>query len=217
MKLIIQPQLVGVPHDSDEEHPGQESIDVNGDWHAAALFLTAGAIAGNVTVSGIDLFENAPQKRILEALQDLGAVLSIRANFVRARKGASNAFQFELLEPSIALPTILLAGAAYGQSVIQGLSILKADANWSNRKAILSQLGFTFKEQDDLLVISAGAYELEELTIATADETLVQAVILRLLAGNKSVALNISGEWTQQLDAFLNLLNQLLLREIKCT
>jgi hypothetical protein len=150
-------------------------------------------------------------------LQDLGAVLSIRANFVRARKGASNAFQFELLEPSIALPTILLAGAAYGQSVIQGLSILKADANWSNRKAILSQLGFTFKEQDDLLVISAGAYELEELTIATADETLVQAVILRLLAGNKSVALNISGEWTQQLDAFLNLLNQLLLQEIKCT
>jgi hypothetical protein len=97
------------------------------------------------------------------------------------------------------------------------LSILKADANWSNRKAILSQLGFTFKEQDDLLVISAGAYELEELTIATADETLVQAVILRLLAGNKSVALNISGEWTQQLDAFLNLLNQLLLQEIKCT
>lgn len=216
MKLIIYPQSIGATNQLEEEHLGQESIDVAGDWQLAALFWAAGAIAGNVTVSGIDLFEDAPQKRIFEALQDSGAVLSIRANFVRVKKAALSAFQFDLQgQSAIALPAILLAGAASGQSVLQGLSGLMAEQYWHNRKIILEQLGFQFKEQDDLLIINPCLQKTDQFFITTNDVELLQTVIIQLLTSNSKVELTIEGVWHEALEAFLKKLNKQLAQPVE--
>src|SRR5690606_33451999 len=85
MTIKIYPQTIGVHQVNNEEQLGSECMNVNGDWDYALTLLVAGAIGGNITVAGLDLFEDAPQKRIFEALQDAGATLSIRSNFVRAK------------------------------------------------------------------------------------------------------------------------------------
>jgi len=56
------------------------SYTVEGDWSGAAFLLVAGAIAGNIVVKGLDVNSTQADKKILEALQDCGAMISIRDN-----------------------------------------------------------------------------------------------------------------------------------------
>jgi 3-phosphoshikimate 1-carboxyvinyltransferase len=53
---------------------------VEGDWSGAAFLLVAGAVAGNITVKGLDVFSTQADKAILQALQFCGAVMSIQTN-----------------------------------------------------------------------------------------------------------------------------------------
>src|SRR5882757_1456079 len=51
---------------------------VEGDWSGGAFLLVAGAVAGKITVKGLDVDSTQADKAILQALRDSGASLSIR-------------------------------------------------------------------------------------------------------------------------------------------
>ena len=46
---------------------------VEGDWSGAAFLLVAGAIAGSITVRGLDVFSTQADKAIIDALMECGA------------------------------------------------------------------------------------------------------------------------------------------------
>jgi 3-phosphoshikimate 1-carboxyvinyltransferase len=58
---------------------------VEGDWSGAAFLLVAGAIAGPITVKGLDTFSTQADKAVLQALIDCGCQLSIQAGTDRNR------------------------------------------------------------------------------------------------------------------------------------
>jgi 3-phosphoshikimate 1-carboxyvinyltransferase len=61
-----------------ERRAGQREYTVEGDWSGGAFLLVAAAIAGPVTVCGLDEWSTQADKAILQALCDCGASVEIR-------------------------------------------------------------------------------------------------------------------------------------------
>jgi 3-phosphoshikimate 1-carboxyvinyltransferase len=132
---------------------------VEGDWSNAAFLLVAGAIAGNVTVKGLDVFTAQGDKKILEALQDCGCRLSIQAEQIEVTNQPLKAFHFDATDcPDLFPPLAVLAACCSGTSVIEGVHRLAYKE--SNRAETLQQefakLGIAIDIQDDKMIIKGG-------------------------------------------------------------
>lgn len=98
---------------------------VEGDWSGAAFLLTAGAIAGQVKVSGLDLESLQADKKILEALEKSGAIIEQNSESVKVSRNKLNAFQFDVSEcPDLAPPLVSLASHCKGTTVLNGIERL---------------------------------------------------------------------------------------------
>lgn len=132
---------------------------IEGDWSNAAFLLVAGAIAGNVTVKGLDVFTAQGDKKILEALQDCGCRLSIQAEQIEVTNQPLKAFHFDATDcPDLFPPLAVLAACCSGTSVIEGVHRLAYKE--SNRAETLQQefakLGVVIDIQDDKMIIKGG-------------------------------------------------------------
>jgi len=141
--------------------PAAETIRfaVEGDWSNAAFLLVAGAVAGDVTVTGLDVFSQQADKKILEALQDCGCRLSIQAEQIEVAHRPLKAFHFNATDcPDLFPPLVALAACCRGISVIEGVHRLRHKE--SDRALALQQeagrLGIGIKIQEDLMMIEGG-------------------------------------------------------------
>jgi len=135
---------------------------VEGDWSGAAFLLVAGAIAGEITVKGLDLFSTQADKAILKALMDSGTNISIEEKQISINSPlgvGGKAFHFNATDcPDLFPPLVALAGYCNGTSVIEGVSRLTHKE--SNRAITLQEefgkMGIAIKLQDDLMMITGG-------------------------------------------------------------
>lgn len=133
---------------------------VEGDWSGAAFLLVAGAIAGQCTVYGLDVFSRQADKAILTALSEAGASLSIQEKEITVRPSSLKAFQFDATDcPDLFPPLAALAAFCKGTSVIIGVSRLahKESNRGITLKEELGKLGVKITLQDDLMVVEGGA------------------------------------------------------------
>ena len=133
---------------------------VEGDWSGAAFLLVAGAIAGNITVHGLDVFSTQADKAILNAIRDAGAGLSIYTDHIELQPLPLKAFHFNATDcPDLFPPLVALASFCEGSSVIEGVSRLAHKE--SNRALTLQEefgkMGVEIKLQDDLMIIHSPA------------------------------------------------------------
>lgn len=133
---------------------------VEGDWSGAAFLLVAGAIAGSVTVTGLDVFSSQADKAILQALMDCGCRISIQADAIETGSAPLQPFHFDATEcPDLFPPLVALAAFCKGRSVITGTSRLTHKE--SNRALTLQEefgkLGVAIDLQDDLMIVNGGA------------------------------------------------------------
>lgn len=147
---------------------GLKHLSVEGDWSSAAFFLVAGAIAGSVSISGLDVFTAQADKKILEALHDCGCRMSITTEEVVVQHQPLKAFHFNATDcPDLFPPLVVLAACAEGISVIEGVDRLQHKE--SNRALTLQEqmgkMGVSITIQDDYMVIKGGA----KITAATVD------------------------------------------------
>ncbi|MFZ1528028.1 MAG: 3-phosphoshikimate 1-carboxyvinyltransferase [Ferruginibacter sp.] len=131
---------------------------VEGDWSGAAFLLVSGAVAGDVSVTGLDVFSAQADKAVLHALMDAGAIMSITAEKITVRKNHLKAFHFDAGDcPDLFPPLVALAAYCDGTSVIEGAGRLLHKE--SNRALTLQEefgkLGVKIKLQDDLMIIEA--------------------------------------------------------------
>jgi 3-phosphoshikimate 1-carboxyvinyltransferase len=68
---------------------------VEGDWSGGAFLLVAGAIAGPITVHGLDILSTQADKAIVQALRDCGASMEIGEDRIVIGPGHLKAFHFD--------------------------------------------------------------------------------------------------------------------------
>lgn len=132
---------------------------VEGDWSGGAFLLVAGAIAGNITVKGLNVFSAQADRAVLQALMQTGAIMSIREESIAVSKNVLNPFHFNATDcPDLFPPLVALAAYCKGTSVIEGVHRLTHKE--SNRALTLQQefekLGIRIELQDDLMLIYGG-------------------------------------------------------------
>ena len=135
---------------------------VEGDWSGAAFLLVAGAIAGKITVTGLDVFSTQADKAILQALMNCGTNISIEEKQIVINEALGNngkAFHFNATDcPDLFPPLVALAAYCNGTTVIEGVSRLHHKE--SNRAITLQEefakMGIEIILQDDLMMIKGG-------------------------------------------------------------
>ncbi len=147
----------------------KESIDytVEGDWSGAAFLLVAGAIAGDISVKGLDVQSTQADKAILQALIDCGCKLSIQSEQIDVAcpplgiggSGSLQAFHFDATDcPDLFPPLVALASYCTGKTVIEGVSRLAHKE--SNRGLTLqdefAKMGVEIVLQDDIMIVNGG-------------------------------------------------------------
>lgn len=135
----------------------QEVIyQVEGDWSGASFLLVAGAISGNISVSGLDLNSTQADKAIIGALKDCGCKLEAKDDVILVSSTDLESFTFNATEcPDLFPPLVALASFCKGQTLIKGVSRLKHKE--SDRAATLQQefgkLGVKIDIKDDFMMV----------------------------------------------------------------
>ena len=161
MKVPVNNNYASFYFDGSEhtEADGPRRYTVEGDWSGGAFLLVAGAIAGNITVRGLDVYSTQADKAVLHALSSCGAGISITPEEIALRPAALQPFHFNATDcPDLFPPLVALAACCKGTTSIEGVSRLTHKE--SNRALTLQdefgKMGITIQLQDDLMLIEGG-------------------------------------------------------------
>jgi 3-phosphoshikimate 1-carboxyvinyltransferase len=106
---------------------------VEGDWSGAAFLLVAGAIAGPITVKGLQLNSTQADKAVMQALKAAGASIDLNEHsiFIGPAKDSAGmrtqlkAFEFDATDcPDLFPPLVALAAVCDGVTILHGVSRL---------------------------------------------------------------------------------------------
>lgn len=132
---------------------------VEGDWSGAAFLLVAGAIAGRVTVTGLDPGSFQADRAILGVLEASGAKVTIGGDRVSTERQELRPFTFDATDcPDLFPPLVALAAHCKGTSVIRGAGRLSHKE--SDRALSLQQefgkLGIIVETRGDTMEVHGG-------------------------------------------------------------
>lgn len=190
----------------------QISYTVEGDWSGAAFLLVAGAIAGKITVKGLDVFSAQADKAILQALQQCKAYLSITTEYIEVAPGPLQAFHFNATDcPDLFPPLVALAAYCEGTSVIEGVSRL---AHKESDRALTLQeefgkMGVAISLQDDLMIIKGGGIVKGAGVHSRHDHRIAMATAVAALKADGDTLIDEAGAIDKSYPAFYDHLKQL--------
>jgi 3-phosphoshikimate 1-carboxyvinyltransferase len=131
---------------------------IEGDWSNAAFLLVAGAIAGSITLTELNINSTQADKAILTVLESCGCSISYSQNTLTINKSnvALFNFTFDATDcPDLFPPLVALAAYCIGTTRIKGISRLTHKE--SNRANTLQQefnkMGVEIILQDDTMII----------------------------------------------------------------
>ena len=126
------------------------------DWSSASFLLVAGAIAGNISVEGLDIESAQADKAIIKALKIAGAEISFSGNKISIHANKLVGFDFDATDcPDLFPPLVALAAYCKGTTIIKGVNRLAHKE--SNRALTLKnefeKMGVTILLQNDVMVV----------------------------------------------------------------
>lgn len=136
-------------------------VAVEGDWSAAAFWLTAGAAgAKQVSCTGLD-YEHSAQgdRRIVDVLRQMGADISATANSVTARPSRLTASQIDCADIPDLVPIMAVAAStAQGTTVFDNIRRLRIKESDRVRSILelLSGAGICAYATDNTLTVTGG-------------------------------------------------------------
>ncbi|MBI5856944.1 MAG: 3-phosphoshikimate 1-carboxyvinyltransferase [Sphingobacteriales bacterium] len=138
---------------------GEGAYTVEGDWSGAAFLLVAGAIAGPITVRGLDLTSTQADKKIVDALMAANAGIAIEAKGIKVHPTQMSGFDFDATDcPDLFPPLVALAAYCDGTTTIRGASRLIHKE--SNRAMALQEefgkMGVKIELHGDTMIIHGG-------------------------------------------------------------
>lgn len=138
---------------------GTVEYSVEGDWSGGAFLLVAGAISGNIVITGLDLDSTQADKAVLDALAKAGAEMKAGAQSIHIRKSELTAFDFDATDcPDLFPPLVALAAYCKGDTMIKGVHRLTHKE--SNRAITLQEefakMNVPVLLNDDVMIIKGG-------------------------------------------------------------
>ncbi|HUR65853.1 MAG TPA: 3-phosphoshikimate 1-carboxyvinyltransferase [Chitinophagaceae bacterium] len=149
--------------------PQTINYTVEADWSGAAFLLVGGAIAGPITVRGLDLTSTQADKAIIDALMSANAGVAMEAKGVKMHPANMNAFNFDATDcPDLFPPLAALAAYCKGETMIKGVSRLTHKE--SNRAISLQEefgkMGVRIEVDNDVMIIR-GSGKLNGATVSS--------------------------------------------------
>lgn len=141
-----------------QKYASPGTVESEGDWSNSAFFLTAGAVSGKVTVTGLDVSSVQGDKQILTILKEMGAEITVEQGSITVKKGDLHGINIDARNIPDLVPIISVAAAAAndGETVITGAERLKIKES-DRLTAVyesLKALGVDISKTDDGLVIN---------------------------------------------------------------
>jgi 3-phosphoshikimate 1-carboxyvinyltransferase len=144
--------------------PGQQkylplTYEVESDWSGGSFLLVAGAINGNLKVSGLRTDSFQSDLAILKALGRAGATMKISEDKVEISKSDMEAFEFDATEsPDLFPPLVALASYCKGITKLKGASRLVHKES-DRASALLEEFGkmnIKIEINNDYLIVTGG-------------------------------------------------------------
>ncbi len=132
---------------------------VEGDWSGGAFLLVAGAIAGPITVRGLDIASTQADKAIVQALMQANAGIAIDAKEIQLHPSGLSAFEFDATDcPDLFPPLVALAAYCKGVTRIKGVSRLahKESDRGLTLQEEFGKMGVVIHLDGDLMRIEGG-------------------------------------------------------------
>jgi 3-phosphoshikimate 1-carboxyvinyltransferase len=140
---------------------------VEGDWSGAAFLLVAGAIAGPITVKGLQLNSMQADKSVMQALKAAGASIKINEDeiFIGPAKDSAEmdtqlkAFEFDATDcPDLFPPLVALAAVCDGVTTLHGVSRLahKESDRGLTLQTEFAKLGIRIELNQDTMLVYGG-------------------------------------------------------------
>ncbi|HEX8357056.1 MAG TPA: 3-phosphoshikimate 1-carboxyvinyltransferase [Segetibacter sp.] len=185
---------------------------VEGDWSGGAFLLVAGAIAGNITIKGLNDQSTQADKAVLSALRNCDCSLSIFDDTIQIGPAALKAFVFDATDcPDLFPPLVALASCCSGTTSIKGVSRLAHKE--SDRALTLQQefakMGVEIILQNDEMLIKGGG-EISAATVHSRhDHRIAMACAVAALRANGEVTIEEAGAINKSYPDFYAHLQQL--------
>jgi 3-phosphoshikimate 1-carboxyvinyltransferase len=120
------------------------TVKADGDWSNAAFFLSAGALGGRVTVTGLDTDSVQGDKKVLDALARFGARVQTDGEGITVSGGQLRGCTVDLKDTPDLLPVLAVVAAfAEGETVFTGGARLrlKESDRLETTRAMIEALG----------------------------------------------------------------------------
>jgi len=173
---------------------------VEGDWSGAAFLLVAGAVAGDVLVTGLNPASTQADRRIMDALAAAGAASDWDA--VPARLPATDrariacaelrAFEIDLTDaPDLFPPLVALAVHARGRSVLGGAERLahKESDRATALVRMFTMLGGDVRREGNTLMVAGGRRLVGGTVDAGGDHRMAMAAAVAALGATGPVTI----------------------------
>ena len=168
---------------------------VEGDWSGAAFLLVAGAIAGPITVKGLQLDSTQADKAVLQALKATGATIDIEEHTIQigpAKDSAGNhtpfnAFEFDATDcPDLFPPLVALASVCDGITILHGVSRLahKESDRGLTLQTEFAKMGVQIDLLRDEMHIHGGAHIQSATVFSQHDHRIAMACGVAALVAN---------------------------------
>lgn len=177
-----------VPPDAAYRSPG--SFRVEGDWSNAALWLCAGAVAGETTVTGLDAQSLQGDRAVADLLERFGARVHATDHEVTAAPGNLRGIAFDASDIPDLVPALsVVAAVASGTTRISGvrrLRLKECDRLMAVLR-LLGALGCRARMDGETLLIE-GTQDLHAAEADSfGDHRMAMAAVLAALAAKREV------------------------------
>ncbi len=166
-------------------------MTVEGDWSGAAALLCAGAIAGDITVTGVSATTLQADRAVLNALEQIGAKVAVEPDRVRVSRDALRPFTFDVTDCPDLVP-VLTAVALCGSGDSRFTGTGRLQYKESHRPNMLAEqfarLGGRVRVVDDEMIVSGGSLSGGDVS-ACGDHRIAMALAVAALRADGPVVI----------------------------
>lgn len=132
---------------------------VEGDWSQAAFFLAAGALGGNIKITGLDFDSTQGDMAAIEIFKAFGADIEIKNNCLYVKSGKLKGIDINCSQIPDMVPALAVTAAlSQGKTIIFGGERLRIKETDRIRTVVdgLLAMGIKVTEQPDGMIIEGG-------------------------------------------------------------
>lgn len=176
-------------HISPKKHQEKNiELSIEGDWSSAAFFFVAGAIQGDIHISGLNINSKQADRKILEVMDLSGVNYKVSNQTIKISKSNQlNAFDFDATDcPDLFPALVVLALHCKGDSTIKGVKrLINKESNRAfTLQTVFTQMGGIIYIVDDVMIIK-GEASLKGVEVASHhDHRIAMAISIAALSAN---------------------------------